>query len=181
MSALPYPAPPLADDVVRLRPWGEPDIGALVRGLREPAVDRFFWARGTAYSPKDARWFIDTREAVRREGSSLHLAVVEPRTGEVLGGVLLKEVSGDRSRAEVGYWVMASVRRRGIATRAVRLLVDWSRNGLGIKRLALTCDLNNIASQGVAERCGFVRVGERSADDYVGEGQPRAQLVFELA
>jgi RimJ/RimL family protein N-acetyltransferase len=64
-----------------------------------------------------------------------------------------------RAVAEVGYWVARGVRRRGVATRSVRLTSSWALRSLGIARLELMTRVENVASQGVAERAGFTREG----------------------
>ena len=77
----------------------------------------------------------------------------------VLGGVSLHEVRPGQGCAAVGYWLVPEARGRGAATQAVRLLARWAFAELGIARLELTCGPDNVASQHVAERCGFVREG----------------------
>ena len=54
---------------------------------------------------------------------------------------------------------MAGARGRGIATHATRLMAGWAFDTLGVTRLELTCGPDNVASQRVAQRCGFVREG----------------------
>ena len=68
-------------------------------------------------------------------------------------------VAAPRPRAGVGYWLVPAARGRGVATRAVRLLARWAFDSLGVVRLELTCGPDNVASQRVAERCGFTREG----------------------
>ncbi len=46
-----------------------------------------------------------------------------------------------------------------MASCATRLLARFAFSELGIVRLELTCGPDNVASQRVAERCGFVREG----------------------
>jgi RimJ/RimL family protein N-acetyltransferase len=50
-------------------------------------------------------------------------------------------------------------RRRGLATRAVRLVSDWALRALDIARLGLLTEEWNASSQRVAERAGFRREG----------------------
>ncbi|WP_280316962.1 GNAT family N-acetyltransferase [Nocardia wallacei] len=52
-----------------------------------------------------------------------------------------------------------STRGQGAATRAVRLLSRWAFAYLDLSRLELTCAPDNLPSQRVAERCGFLREG----------------------
>ena len=158
MPALPFPAPPLGDDAVALRPWREADIAAQLRAFADPVFDRFSdWAPGTR---AEAVRHLTELEAARLRGEQLELAMVEPNDMDlVLGGASLNHVSLSQGRAAVGYWLAPEARGRGIATRAVRLLARWAFDSLGIVRLQLTCGPDNDASHRVAARCGFTREG----------------------
>jgi RimJ/RimL family protein N-acetyltransferase len=60
---------------------------------------------------------------------------------------------------EVGYWLAAAARGRGVATHAVRLMARRAFDALGVARLELTCDPDNHPPQRAAERCSFTREG----------------------
>jgi ribosomal-protein-serine acetyltransferase len=64
-------------------------------------------------------------------------------------------------RGELTYWVAASSRGDGIATRAVRCISRFAFSALGLQRLELLTMVDNAASQRVAEKAGFVREGIR--------------------
>ena len=66
--------------------------------------------------------------------------------------------------AEVGYWLLAPARGRGVARRAVRLLCAWAFDVCGLDRLRLTTMPGNVASERVAELCGFRRDGSLVRD-----------------
>lgn len=159
MAALRFPVPPLAGDVVRLRPWVRADVPAIVRAFDDPLMRRFSW-RITPYTETDARANLVEQEAARVRGEALDLAMVEPGDpGVVLGSVSLHEVRPGPGCAAIGYWLAPEARGRGVATQAVRLLARWAFAELGIARLELTCGPDNEASRHLAERCGFTREG----------------------
>ena len=61
-------------------------------------------------------------------------------------------------------------RGREVARRGVRLVVQWAMPTLGLERVQLMADVRNLASQRVAEACGFRREGVlRSYEDRLGE------------
>jgi len=64
----------------------------------------------------------------------------------------------------VGYSVRPSERNRGHAT---RLLLDAARKArrLGIERLLVTCDADNVSSARVIEKCGGVIENDVLTDD----------------
>jgi RimJ/RimL family protein N-acetyltransferase len=69
------------------------------------------------------------------------------------------EIEWDGRQAEIGYVLSPAARGRGAATRTVRLLTDWAFEELGMERLALWIDVDNPASERVAERAGYVKEG----------------------
>lgn len=159
MAELWFPVPPLADEVVSLRPWRETDLPDKVRAFSDAVMQRFSW-RTTPYTEADALIDFGQQEQARLRGAELNLALVEPgNQPAVLGGCSLQDVRLDHGRAAVGYWLASQARGRGAATHAVRLLARWAFAELGLARLELTCGPDNETSQRVAERCGFVREG----------------------
>ena len=159
MAELWFPVPPLADEVVSLRPWHEADVPGKLRAFSDPVMQQFSW-RTTPYTQADARIDFAAQEEARIRGEELNFALVEPDDqAAVLGGCSLQDVRLDHGRAALGYWLASEARGRGVATHAVRLLARWAFAKLGLARLELTCGLDNEASQRVAERCGFVREG----------------------
>ena len=69
------------------------------------------------------------------------------------------EIDRERGYGEIGYWVAADARGRGIATRATRLLADWARDELGLTRIEILPHKDNAPSRRVAEKLGFRDTG----------------------
>ena len=170
--------PSLADQVVLLRPWREADVPAQLDAFSDPFFLRFSdWAPRTE---ADARAYLAAHEQARRRGEQIELALVEPHDeGVVLGGGSLNNVDLREGRAAIGYWLAPHARGRGVATHAVRLISRWAFEELQLARLELTCGPDNVASQRVAERCGFTREGVlRSHLPF--KGARRDTVVFSL-
>jgi len=70
---------------------------------------------------------------------------------------------------------------RGIMTRAVEALVSWTMNEQGIRRLTLTTHVENEASQRVALRAGFVRIGVEDGHEPPYRDGTTRRVVFELS
>lgn len=113
MVELPFPAPPLADDVVLLRPWRECDIHAKLVAFSDPVVQRFSWPRSARYTEADARSHLVEQQAARLRGEELNFALVEPTDDRVIrGGGSLYDVDLEQGRAAVGYWLAGKGSRR---------------------------------------------------------------------
>lgn len=151
-SPLPLPSPPLADGVVRLRPWRADDAPALAAAWADPEVQRWTAVPDRRSVDDAARWIAGEAER-RRRGLALDLVVspADPDDGAVLGEVGLGPIDWAAGRANLGWWVAAPARGRGVASRAAALLAAWTVATLG---LAVDVDVDpaNPASARVAER-----------------------------
>jgi RimJ/RimL family protein N-acetyltransferase len=87
-------------------------------------------------------------------GTGCAFAVVDPYDA-VLGNVAVTGVDRRHDIGWVSYWTTAVARGRGVATRGVRALADWSFGELGLFRLELGHRTSNPASCAVAVRAGF--------------------------
>jgi len=77
--------------------------------------------------------------------------------GSVIGRFNLYEISG--GTAEVGYRVAQHVAGRGVATAAVADLCRLAAAQHGLRTLKAVTSLENVASQKVLTKAGFVAVG----------------------
>ena len=76
--------------------------------------------------------------------------------GRVVGRVSLRHRLNDFLRSfggHIGYGVIASCRRRGYATQMLRHALPWARR-VGLDRVLVTCDDDNLGSSTIIERCG---------------------------
>jgi RimJ/RimL family protein N-acetyltransferase len=150
------PGDPLIDGPTALRPWRDTDIEALVVACQDLEIVR--WTRvPTPYGESDARAYLLARYDAVYAGLSAPFAIVAADGGELLGSISLMRFAWEHLRAEVGYWVAASARGQGHATRAVRLICEWGFDALGLERIDLLAATGNRPSQTVAERAGFQR------------------------
>lgn len=160
MAALTFPAAPLVGGGVALRPWRRSDIRQRFDGFRDPLCLRFSWPLVERFTEAHVRRRFDQQEDARLRGEALDLAVVDAHDlDRVWGGASVYDVDLDQGRAAVGYWLVREARGRGVATQSLRLLATWAFDHLAAVRLELTCAPENVASQRVAERCGFVHEG----------------------
>lgn len=176
VTSLTYPA--LSDDVITLRAWDIDDIDTQLAAFTDPVFVRFSdWAPDTRDQLVDRLGWV---ERAREEGLGIHLAITQlDSRSPALGEVSLAGIDSINQRASVGYWLSPAGRGRGLASRAVRLLSSWAFDELGLARLELTCGPDNLASQGVAERCGFRPEG-RLRSNLTFKGGRRDSLVYGL-
>jgi RimJ/RimL family protein N-acetyltransferase len=185
---LPFPDPPLADELVALRPWARGDVKDLARVCRDPEIPKYTRVP-LDYTPEIGAFFVEGSADRARDGVALELAVVAAAGGELLASVGLHQPSGDDDgggggggggSAEIGYWTAREARGRGVATRATRLLAGYALGPLRFARVEIAAFLENEPSQRVALSAGFERVGVR--ERYLEHrGAMRDCVLFELA
>ena len=96
-------------------------------------------------------------------GKSAPMVIADAATDAAIGLINLQ--FEDDEVAKLAYSVFPEQRGRGIAPRAVRLVMGWALGELGLNRLLLEADEGNAASIRVAEKCAFQRIGTRLEDD----------------
>src|ERR1051325_4226534 len=146
---------------ITLRPWSVEDVDALVLRINDAQIATFLDFVPHPYTTRDAHeWFAISAEGWR-DGTSaafgIHVADIEGAVGGV-GVRFLGDL--DEGGAEVGYWVGADLRGRGIATAATRAAARWAFGAVpSLARLQLRADVDNVASNRVAEKAGFTHEG----------------------
>jgi RimJ/RimL family protein N-acetyltransferase len=172
-----FDVPTLRGHGVVLRRWRNSDADAVVEGCTDPVTRHWIGTLADPYTRESALEYIANREELHATARGLHWAVAVDDDAPAAGSFSLM-ARGDspiRHSAEVGYWVVPSVRGRGVATEAVRLMVRHAfmpidDGGLGLRRLVLAHASGNAASQAVAVRNGFLPTGVERAAERLGDG-----------
>lgn len=162
-----------------LRPWHDDDVDALVEALDgDDEIARWLELIPQPYREAEAESWVAASAAMWRDGIAATFAVVAD--GEVVGGCGINWVDRDHGVGDIGYWARRDVRGRGYITRAVRIAAAWAFD-IGCERVQLRADSENLASQRVAERAGFLREGvQRSARYNPRLGRRMDFVVFSL-
>jgi N-dimethylarginine dimethylaminohydrolase/RimJ/RimL family protein N-acetyltransferase len=153
-----FPEAPLTDGDVRLRPSCDADAAAERAWGRDSQILRWahFPADGTE---QEIRARDDVREQERRAGRGVYFTIAAAASDEVLGACNLRIHTEDPRIAELGYVLAPAARGRGVATRAVALLVSWGFDTLELEQIQAFVHPDNRRSVGVVERLGFHRDG----------------------
>ena len=96
------------------------------------------------------------------------------------GSISLQHIDPEARTGEIGYYLAPECRGRGLATRALVLLAGHALGELGLQTVHLHAATANGASQRVAERAGFARLGV-AVEPLVLKGRPVEVVRFALA
>ena len=156
------------DGRVTIRPWQVDDADALVERINDPLVAAFLDQVPQPYTHEDARAWVELVDESWEDGTMAAFAIELDGVDGPVGGVGVRFFDRlDAGSAEVGYWVAEEARGRGVATAATRLASAWAfESHPDLARLQLRADVENPASNRVAEKAGFTREGVLRASRY---------------
>ena len=148
----------LTDGVVLLREPVAADAPAIIAGATTPDVVRYTRVP-SPYGPEDVESILRiTREGWAASTDAVFVVCDSAEPGELLGLIGLHgvDLTGDPGgTAEVGYWLRAEGRGRGLMTRGVRLVSAWGFEQLGLAVITWYALAGNDASRRVAEAAGY--------------------------
>jgi RimJ/RimL family protein N-acetyltransferase len=165
----------LTDGVIVLRALRESDVPNIAAACSDPETSRFTTELPSPYTEDDARAYVSAAADYWRGNERRPYAIADAATDVLIGAIEVRlGVEGS-----IGYWVAPGARRQGVATRALTLLARWAVTEGGVARLELTTHPENVASQRVAEKAGFVREGVLRSHTRFREGR-RDSVLFSL-
>jgi RimJ/RimL family protein N-acetyltransferase len=155
----------LTDGLVVLRPLTADLVPAVTSACQDPEMHRWLSRLPFPYLEEHARSFVQESQAGWANGTGFTFAITDSSSDRFLGVCGLHEVTDlgaeVGAEAEIGYWIVAAERGRGVMTAAARLACGFAFERLGVARLEWRATVGNTGSRRVAERLGFQVEGVR--------------------
>jgi RimJ/RimL family protein N-acetyltransferase len=140
-----------------LRPWTPGDLRAFHAIWGDPEV--IWWGE----APDEATSAAVIEKVSRRcaPGAPLHgwRAIIERKSGSIVGNVMLQPASFSRGDVEVGWHLARAAWGKGYATEAARALLSYAFASAPLPRIVAAIHVDNARSRRVAHRLGLSRVG----------------------
>lgn len=150
--------PPIESPRLLLRIVQETDLPDLMAVNGDDTVTRFL-PYASWQTLADAEAWLKRMTTAQETGASLQFVIVEKATQRVIGTCLLFRYDEGSKRAEVGYVLGRAHWRRGLMFEALTALLRYAFGEVGIRRLEAEVHPDNQGSNGVLQKCGFVREG----------------------
>ena len=133
---------------ISLRPLRTDDAEWIFDACQDPIIPRFT-TLPAEYTMAHALDF------VQRVPASMELQreipfVIEFGVGEdaaFAGVISFHSISAANHRAEIGYWMHAPMRGKGIGTIAAKMITNYGFTTMGFRRIEAAVDVDNSASQ----------------------------------
>ena len=157
------------DDDLTLRliePRHAEELFTLVDANRDVLLPWMRWVNEVT-DAKVLRGHIDQWVAQTAQTGCMSLGI--ELDGELVGVVFHIRPDTVNKQVEVGYWLTKSARGRGVASRAVRAMLDITFRDLGFNRVNIRIAPENTASLALTQRLGLTREGVTRQAWRVGE------------
>ena len=111
------------------------------------------------------RWITQApNQKLNQPGGYLSLALHAPAIPKTLGFMSIHYLEDDPEQAGFSVMVNKSFRRQGYGTEAVAAALAFWLQGLGLHRVAVSCDTRNMAARRMIEKAGLRQEGEFRED-----------------
>jgi RimJ/RimL family protein N-acetyltransferase len=140
----------------------EPLSGEHEKGLVEAAKDGRLWELWYTSVPEPEKTlaYVDAALAGQKAGHMLPWAVIEARTGAVIGSTRYHDIIAEADRVEIGYtWYASRWQRSHVNSACKLLLFTYAFESLQCKVVGLRTDNFNFRSQRAIEALGAKKDG----------------------
>ncbi len=162
-----------------LRPYKEKDFEAIHAYSADPDVCRFMeWGPNTV---RETKQFLQRSILLSREKSRQHYDFAITLKGDdvLMGSIGLMIYDATGKQAFLGYVLGKPYWSRGVMSEAVGGIFQFGFENLNLHRLSASCDVQNVPSYRVMEKCGMRREGLFIEDKYI-KGRWRDTLVYSI-
>lgn len=168
--------PRLVADGFVLRAFEFGDVALIQEASADPFIPQISTVP-TSDSLIEARAFVLRQQSRSATGVGYSFAIAERETDRAVGQIGLWLDNIRHGRASIGYWIVASSRRRGIAGIALRALTEWGLTLPEVGRLELYVEPWNTGSWKTAELAGYQREGLLRGWEEIG-GRRRDMFMY---
>ncbi len=158
--------PELETERLRLRLFKDTDATSLYEACSDEEVTRYL-SFDTYTSMDDA---YSRLEFLKEEYTKLEeppvWAITLKGEDKAIGSINYLHVKEKHSEAEIGYWLARKHWNKGIMTEAVREVLKFGFENMGLNRVVIRCDSRNVGSYRVMEKAGLVYEGTHRQDRF---------------
>ena len=153
----PSEVPTLTHGLVTLRAPQESDIPQIFQGAQDPIIP-VFTRIPSNYTMANAEFYVRDRSPnAFANQTELQLAVAYGNGDDALfaGAFSFHSMDLREHVAEIGYWLTAPMRGKGIGTTATKMLTQFGFESIGFERIEAVVNVENIASRNLLENSGY--------------------------
>ena len=151
--------PILESPRLQLRPLERSDTIAIQRSAGNREIADTMISLPHPYPADEAERYFARQQAEQKAGRAVTFAIEHKAKGRFCGLVEVRDINHEHSLGELSFWLAVEAWGRGYMTEAVRAVVRYGFEDLGLNRLYAYHMLRNPASARVLEKNGFKQEG----------------------
>lgn len=138
---------------IRLRKWTLEDAKFISKTLSDKKIANNLRDIPYPYTIEYAKEYI---EYILSDENDEALAFIIELDGKTVGNISVEKCDNDFVSVNLGYYIDSLYWNKGIATYAVKLMIDYLFSNTNIKRIYAEVFSDNISSSRVLEKNGFI-------------------------
>ena len=151
----------ISDNYITLRKYKQGDLADRYLAIKENLTEISKWlafCKPDYSEQQNLLWYVAYPKNWKRQ-IEFPLAIIENETGKYIGECILNHINHLHKVANITYWIKKEFTGKGITTRAVKLIAKFGFENLGLRRLEIFMEPENLASIRVAEKAGAIKEG----------------------
>lgn len=121
------------------------------------------WEKSTKKIEDSLKYLFETDEKISKGELADYGIYLK---NEYIGNIGIFNLGKEKKSGEIGYWLSSKFIRKGYITEAIGILEKEFFTNNNLNRIQIKCDEKNIASMGVAKKCGYFFEGKYREDCY---------------
>ncbi|MBK9737484.1 MAG: GNAT family N-acetyltransferase [Saprospiraceae bacterium] len=154
---------PISTERLILRPFISEDAASLFSLNSNPLVMRYL-GNNPIIDPKQAKKYLADILHQYQHFDIGRWVVIEQKSNQFIGWAGIKfipeKTNGISNFYDVGYRILPEFWGNGYATECTKVWIDYAKNQLDLETLYASANIENIASQNVLTKSGFIRINQ---------------------
>lgn len=145
---------------ISLRSIKESDAPSIYKNFYNPEILKWMlFQPPKSFSIKDQKEWIKKNLLKVKEHRAYIFGINFEKNNEIIGVISLEKFNWKNKNAQIGYWLSKEYWGKGIIPEAVKTILTFAFKKLKLHRVYGAVFAENLKSQKVLEKCGFIKEG----------------------
>lgn len=166
MTKDPKTFPILMTEKLILRQLSKSDSGAILQLRSDTEVNKYL-DRKTSKTLEDALGFINSIIENTGNDGLFYWAITQKGDGKLIGTICLFDFLDAEKKCEIGYELLPQYHGQGIMAEAIKKVIEYAVQALGIKAIDATPHNENQSSIKLLQKTGFKQLDDINAGNAI--------------
>ena len=143
---------------VLLKPMDRRDVAGIFAAAYYPEI--WSYLPISVESEEDVEKYVASALLAKQQEKEFPFVIIDPKTSAIIGSTKFMDIDAKHKRLEIGFtWLTPSYWRTAVNTNCKYLLLQYAFETLGLQRVQIKTDHENLRSQKAIERIGAIKEG----------------------